>query len=179
LILGGVAACWVPLRRGFGRWRRIAIFKRVAEIARVWVTARGECLCGGRGFRLCFCGVVFGMRIDSYEFGRVVIEGAGFTNDVIIVGGAVHGEWWRKEGHVIRPEDLRLVIEAGPSILVVGCGAYGMCKVAERARQVLEAEGIEGCRRAVWMRRRRYTLPAEWSGAGAEQTAFARRAARK
>jgi len=137
------------------------------------------------------------MRIDSYEFGRVVIEGAGFTNDVIIVGGAVHGEWWRKEGHVIRPEDLRLVIEAGPSILVVGCGAYGMCKVAERARQVLEAEGIEveeygtaeavrrfnelsaGCRRAVWMRRRRYTLPAEWSGAGAEQTAFARRAARK
>jgi len=83
------------------------------------------------------------MRIDSYEFGRVVIEGVGFTGDVIIVGGAVHGDWWRKEGHVIRPEDLQSVIEARPSILVVGCGAYGMCKVAERTQQVLAAEAIE------------------------------------
>ncbi|MEA3226852.1 MAG: MTH938/NDUFAF3 family protein, partial [Planctomycetota bacterium] len=40
-------------------------------------------------------------------------------------------------------EDLQPVIEAKPSVLVVGCGASGMMKVCEDTRQSLQQHNIE------------------------------------
>jgi hypothetical protein len=82
------------------------------------------------------------MHIDSYKFGHIVVDGVAYNSDVIIVGGAVRPNWWRKRGHLLSSEDLEAVIEAKPSVLVIGCGASAMMKVHEETRQALSAHSI-------------------------------------
>lgn len=82
------------------------------------------------------------MHIDSYQFGKIVVDGQVYTSDLIMVGDTVHANWWRKQGHSLAVEDLETVIAAKPAILVVGCGASGMMQVPEQTRQVLEADEI-------------------------------------
>ena len=82
-------------------------------------------------------------KIDSYKFGRVMIDGETHTKDVIILPDRVIGGWWRKEGHALHSEDLDLLIEVAPDVLVVGKGAYGRMQITPGAREVLETAGIE------------------------------------
>jgi hypothetical protein len=72
-----------------------------------------------------------------------VIDGQTYTSDVIILPDGVRGNWWREEGHDLRPGDLTAVLEASPEVLVVGQGAHGMMKVPERTRRQLREAGIE------------------------------------
>jgi len=91
-----------------------------------------------------FCGVwIVKMHIDSYQFGKIVIDGKAYNGDVIILGDSVQSNWWRKQGHSLSAEDLKTVIAAKPSVLVVGCGASGLMKVLEETRQVLQEHDIQ------------------------------------
>jgi hypothetical protein len=54
------------------------------------------------------------MRIDSYRFGNIVIDGVNYSSDVIILGGIVQANWWRKRGHLLSAEDLQPVITVKP-----------------------------------------------------------------
>jgi hypothetical protein len=83
------------------------------------------------------------MHIDSYKFGEIVIDGISYSSDCLIVGDSIRANWWRKQGHLLVPEDLQPVIAAKPSVLVVGCGASGMMKVSEETRQALQLQNIE------------------------------------
>jgi len=82
------------------------------------------------------------MHIDSYQFGRIVIDGVGYGSDVIILGDAVQENWRRVRGHSLCIEDLESVIAARPSVLVVGCGAYGVMKAPEETCETLSAHDI-------------------------------------
>jgi len=82
------------------------------------------------------------MHIDSYEFGRIVIDGVGYGSDLIILGGAVEENWRRVRGHSLAVEDLASVVEAKPSVLVVACGAYGVMKAPEEMCEALSAHDI-------------------------------------
>lgn len=84
-----------------------------------------------------------GPRIESYEFGRMVIDGKTYTKDLIILPGRILDGWWRQEGHVLHSADLAEVIAAQPDLLIVGQGANGRMRVADDARQALESAGIE------------------------------------
>ncbi len=81
--------------------------------------------------------------IESYHFGRIVIDGKTHTKDVIIFPNRVLGNWWRREGHNLTPEDLEAVFEAKPETLVVGQGAYGRMAIAPKTKEVLEKANIE------------------------------------
>ena len=83
------------------------------------------------------------MHIDSYQFGKIVIDGTAYDSDCLILGESVQPNWWRKQGHFLAIDDLQSVIAANPSILVVGCGASGLMKVSEDISQVLLEHGIE------------------------------------
>lgn len=83
------------------------------------------------------------MHIDSYQFGKIVIDGTVYNSDCLIIGDSVQPNWWRKQGHLLTIDDLQSVIAAKPSILVVGCGAAGLMKVSENIGQVLCEHGIE------------------------------------
>jgi hypothetical protein len=82
------------------------------------------------------------MQIDSYQFGRIVVDGTTYQHDLIIAGNNVWPNWWRKQGHSLAIEDLASVIETEPDILVVGCGDSGIMRVPEQTRQALEAAGV-------------------------------------
>jgi hypothetical protein len=83
------------------------------------------------------------MHIDSYEFGRIVIDGETYTNDVIILDGQVKDNWWRKNGHSLCAADLDEVVSFSPSVFVMGCGASGMLKVPDETVQFLQEQGIK------------------------------------
>lgn len=83
------------------------------------------------------------MHIDSYQFGKIVIDGVEYKSDVLILGDSVEANWWRKQGHSLAVEDLASVIDAKPSVLVVGCGAYGLMDVPDPTRQFLNEQNIE------------------------------------
>jgi len=82
------------------------------------------------------------MRVSSYQFGRIVIDGITYSGDCIILAGAVLANWRRKQGHVLCPEDLQPVVTAKPSILVVGCGASGLMKISKELPQFLQGHNI-------------------------------------
>jgi hypothetical protein len=83
------------------------------------------------------------MHIDSYQFGEIVIDGASYNSDCIILGGSVQSDWWRKQGHSLSAEDIETIVAAKPSVLVVGCGASGLMKVPDRTQQVLQKHNIQ------------------------------------
>ncbi len=75
--------------------------------------------------------------IEHYSFGEIKINGKKYTSDVLIVGGTV-SNWWRKQGHVLNPEDLTLLISENPETLIVGTGAYGVMKIPEKTIKFIE-----------------------------------------
>ncbi|KXB06038.1 hypothetical protein AKJ51_04300 [candidate division MSBL1 archaeon SCGC-AAA382A20] len=81
--------------------------------------------------------------IDSYTFGRIVIDGETYTNDVIIFPNRVKDNWWRKEGHILNPEDLKEVSEESPEVLIVGKGANGRLTVPPETRDYIESQGVD------------------------------------
>jgi hypothetical protein len=83
------------------------------------------------------------MHIDSYEFGRIVIDGVAYNNDCLILGGGVRPNWWRKQGHVLSIEDVQPIIEAKPQVLIIGTGASGMMKVPAEIQKLLTEHKIE------------------------------------
>jgi len=83
------------------------------------------------------------VHIDSYQFGKIVIDGVSYNSDIIILAGTVQSGWWRKQGHSLAIEDLASVIDAKPSVLVVGCGASGLMQVPEQVRRFLQENGIQ------------------------------------
>ena len=83
------------------------------------------------------------MYIDSYQFGKIVIDGTAYNNDCLILGNSVQAHWRRKQGHLLTVEDLEPIMAARPAVLVVGCGVSGLMKVSEDIGQVLRENEIE------------------------------------
>lgn len=83
------------------------------------------------------------MKIDSYDFGQITIDGKRYRKDLIVFLDRVKADWWRKEGHHLQMEDLKEVLEAKPEVLVVGTGYYGAMTVPAETRKHVESEGIQ------------------------------------
>ena len=83
------------------------------------------------------------MHIDSYVFGRMIIDKKVYTADVIVYPDRVDPSWWRKEGHYLQKEDLSGIIAARPEVLIIGTGNMGVMTVPESTLAFLEKQGIE------------------------------------
>ena len=81
--------------------------------------------------------------IESYNFGKIAIDGKHYTTDVIIFPDHVQDGWWRKEGHRLSIEDLKDVMQARPETLIVGTGYYGSMKVPNEVREYFASLKIE------------------------------------
>jgi hypothetical protein len=80
--------------------------------------------------------------IDSYSFGRIVIDGKVYTSDVVIFPNRIKSSWWRKEGHRLYVSDIEDVLAERPEVLVVGTGNPGLMRVTDKVREVLSEKGI-------------------------------------
>ena len=84
-----------------------------------------------------------GVMIDSYAFGRMVVDGRAYTKDLMILpGGAVVHPWWRDSGHELAEGDIKPLLDASPQALVVGTGSPGMMEMAPELGSELESRGI-------------------------------------
>ncbi len=83
------------------------------------------------------------MHIDNYSFGKIVIGGKTYTSDVIVYPDKVDPSWWRKEGHYLEKGDIGDIVTAGPDILIVGTGNWGVMKVPKETLDFLESKGIQ------------------------------------
>jgi hypothetical protein len=82
--------------------------------------------------------------IESYDFGRISINGIVYTKDVIVAGEKTIAGWIRKEGHLLQVADIRQAIEEWtPEVTIVGTGYDGMMSVPEETRLYLQKKGIE------------------------------------
>jgi hypothetical protein len=82
-------------------------------------------------------------HIGSFRFGRIVVDGAAYDKDLIILPDNVLPNWWRDEGHTLSMNDLQPVLDAGPEVLVIGKGVFGRLEVPGATRRALEAAGLE------------------------------------
>jgi hypothetical protein len=82
-------------------------------------------------------------HIDSYQFGKIVIDGSIYTKDVILLPDQIINNWWRKEGHQLHTSDLQEVLTAELQVLVVGQGASCRMQVKSEVEVTLRAAGIE------------------------------------
>ena len=81
--------------------------------------------------------------IESYSFGNMVIDGVRYTKDVIIFpGGSILNPWWRKQGHILTPDDLRELLAAEPEIIVCGTGTMGVMRPAAELQEYLISRKI-------------------------------------
>ena len=71
-------------------------------------------------------------HIDTYRFGLIVVDGQTYRKDLILIPEGVTPNWWRDSGHNLAINDLRVVLEALPEVLVVGQGSMSRMKVPPR-----------------------------------------------
>ncbi len=81
--------------------------------------------------------------IESYDFGRIVIDGRKFTSDIIIFPDRIDGNWWRKEGHTLNVEDIKSIVDANPEVLVIGTGYSGLMKIHPQTERYLDSSRIK------------------------------------
>lgn len=83
------------------------------------------------------------MHIDSYEFGRIVVDGQTFTQDIILLPDGIQDTWWRQQSHLLQLADIAPVLAAKPQVLIVGQGQPGKMRVDPELPGTLTSLGIE------------------------------------
>lgn len=69
------------------------------------------------------------MRIESFHFGKMVIDGISFSHDLIIHNDSIQSEWWRKRSHHLYLEDISVLKKEKCDVFIVGTGKFGLMKV--------------------------------------------------
>lgn len=83
------------------------------------------------------------MRIESYSYGNITVDGKTYFSDLIVFPNRIRSEWWRKEGHSLSIIDLNEVVKFKPEILVVGKGTIGRMDVPYSTKLALKERNIE------------------------------------
>jgi hypothetical protein len=81
--------------------------------------------------------------ITDFSFGKIVVDGKTYTDDIKIVRGQVIADWWRKSGHRVDVEDIADILESWPDIVVIGKGSPGLMKTSAHLREQLATHKIE------------------------------------
>lgn len=83
------------------------------------------------------------MKIDSFSFGQITIDGRSYTSDVIVFHDRVNAAWWRKEEHRLEPLDVTTILHAQPDVLIIGTGYAGVLTVPKPVIAHIESQDIE------------------------------------
>ncbi len=81
--------------------------------------------------------------IESYDFGRMIIEGKEYMNDLIIFPDHLKTTWFRETGHMLTMKDLVDVMAAKPKILVIGTGHSGVMKIDSEVKEYCRMNNIK------------------------------------
>jgi len=80
--------------------------------------------------------------IESYSFGKMLIDGRWYHHDLKISQGRVIPDWWRGQGHVCTLDDIEDLVADAPEIIILGKGKPGFMKSDARLRSALAEQNI-------------------------------------
>jgi len=83
------------------------------------------------------------MKIDSFNFGTITIEGRTFTTDVIVFPDRVNDDWRREEEHRPQISEFADIVKAAPDVLIIGTGYAGVMSIPDQIRNYLTSKGID------------------------------------
>ena len=83
------------------------------------------------------------MKIDSYKYGQIVVNGITYTSDIVIYHDRVDPHWSRHEEHRLIPADITDALNAQPDVLIIGTGYAGVLIVPKEIAAHIAAQGIE------------------------------------
>jgi len=81
--------------------------------------------------------------ITQFSFGKIVVSGKIYRDDIKIINGQVIPGWWRKRGHRVDVHDVADILESGPDMLVIGKGSPGLMKSTASLREYLGTHNVE------------------------------------
>jgi hypothetical protein len=81
--------------------------------------------------------------VEEYKFGSITVDGKTYNHDVEVRWTGEVLKWWRKEGHVFDVDDVKRAVEENPETIILGTGAYGICKVTQECKNYIKEKGIE------------------------------------
>ncbi|MEA3454322.1 MAG: Mth938-like domain-containing protein [Candidatus Caldatribacteriota bacterium] len=81
--------------------------------------------------------------IESYNFGKIIINSKEYHSDIIIYKDSINDKWWRKVSHNLCIEDIQEIFDKKPEVLIIGTGYYGLMKVPLELIKYLESNNIK------------------------------------
>lgn len=69
--------------------------------------------------------------IGNYAFGRMIINGREYRQDLKIINGRIVQNWRRKNGHRLDDDDIQDILSERPDFLVIGTGYSGQMRIAK------------------------------------------------
>ena len=81
--------------------------------------------------------------IESYDFGRIIISGKEYLNDLILFPDKIQTNWFRHEGHLLQMMDLKEIFAANPKTLIIGTGHSGVMKLDPEIREYCRMNDIK------------------------------------
>lgn len=87
------------------------------------------------------------MRVDSFQFGSIVIDGKKYGRDVLLFPeGTVRqreGGFWKFGSHSITKAEIEELIKAKPEVLIVGTGTAGRAKITPEAETCAQEANVK------------------------------------
>ncbi len=82
-------------------------------------------------------------KIDSFQFGQIIIDGQRYNKDLIIFPEGISPNWWREQGHSLSVVDLQEVLANPPQVLIIGTGTYGRMQVSPSTLSTIKKQNIQ------------------------------------
>ncbi len=82
-------------------------------------------------------------KIESYQFGKIVVDGQLFEKDVIICPDRILPNWRRENGHSLSMDDLKELMLEQFKVIILGTGKFGQMKIPDETLFVLQALGVK------------------------------------
>ena len=84
------------------------------------------------------------MKFDSTSFGEIVLDGKLYEHDIIITAAGSVVRRGRETGsHSISPQDLELLLEGSPKVVIIGTGQSGVLSIDPLVRKKIKEAGAE------------------------------------
>jgi len=82
------------------------------------------------------------MKIESYRFGHIEIDGKGYGHDIKLIGDRVVPDWWRGQGHLVEVSDVQDLLNAEAEICIFGTG-FGAMRVSKAVQSEFQKRGVK------------------------------------
>lgn len=83
-----------------------------------------------------------GLAITSYSFGKMIVDGKTYTNELQILPNGTVKKWSPNDPHYILPADIEEIVSSSIKTLIIGNGANGEAAIPDETIKFIKAKSI-------------------------------------